>query len=220
MTSSRGLAELAARATTSAASDALMKRGIRGYMRQRIRPLDMQSKMFGPALTIQRSPLVAVPEAARRPNALLIEAIEAAPAGTVLVFNGDPEHEAALWGGLLAAAGHRNGLAGVVADGPIRDPLEILQLAQPCFCTGSVPQGQAGILALVAIGEPVSCGGVTVSSGDFVFGDSNGVVVIPNGREREILEAASEIEEADQAAARMILAGTSLTQTMRKLGRV
>lgn len=220
MTSSRELAELASRSTTSAASDALMKRGIRGYMRQRIRPLDMQSKMFGPALTIQRSPTATAPEAGRRPNALLIEAIEAAPAGTVLVFNGDPEHEAALWGGLLAAAGHRNGLAGVVADGPIRDPLEILQLAQPCFCIGSVPQGQAGILTLVAIGEPVSCGGVTVSSGDYVFGDSNGVVVIPNGRELEILQAASEIEEADQAAARMILAGTSLTETMRKLGRV
>lgn len=220
MTLSAEIAGLAARSTTSAASDALMKRGIHGYMRQRIRPLDMQSKMLGPALTIQRSPVAAVPDVRRRANALMVEAIESAAAGTVLVFNGDPEQEAALWGGLLAAAGHSNGLAGVVADGPVRDPLEILQLEQPCFCTGSVPQGQAGILALVAIGEPVSCGGVTVSSGDYVFGDSNGVVVIPRGLELEILRAASEIEEADQAAARMILAGMSLTETMRKLGRV
>jgi 4-hydroxy-4-methyl-2-oxoglutarate aldolase len=220
MTSSRELTDLAARSTTSAASDVLMKRGIRGYMRQRVRPLDMRSKMFGPALTIERNPIATMPEARRRAGASMIDAIESAPAGTVLVFNGDPEHEAALWGGLLAAAGHRNGLAGVVADGPVRDPLEILQLEQPCFCTGSVPQGQAGILTLVAIGEPVSCGGITVSSGDHVFGDSNGVVVIPRGLELEILQAASEIEEADQAAARMILAGTRLTETMRKLGRV
>ncbi len=120
-------------ATTSSVSDVLMKRGIHGYMRQRIRPLDMKSKVFGPALTVERLSLRALPQERRKPNAALIDAIEAAPAGTVLVFNGDPEHEAALWGGLMAAAGHRNKLGGVVADGPIRDPLEIMELAQPCF---------------------------------------------------------------------------------------
>jgi regulator of RNase E activity RraA len=207
-------------ATTSSVSDVLMKRGIHGYMRQRIRSLDMRSKLFGPALTVERLSLRALPQERRKPNSMLIDAIEGAPAGTVLVFNGDPEHEAALWGGLMAAAGHRNKLAGVVADGPIRDPLEIMELAQPCFCTGSISCGQAGILALSSIGEPVGCGGVRVHSGDFVFGDSNGVVVIPKGLELEVLKAGADVERGDQEAAKLILGGLSLTETMKRLGRL
>ena len=217
---SQELADLVARSTASSVSDVLMKRGIAGYMRQRIRPLDPRSRMFGPALTIERLPVGSVPASERRPGSLMIDAIEKAEPGTVLVFNGDPDHEAALWGGLLAAAAHRNRLAGVVADGPVRDPTEILDLGQPCFCTGSVPQGQAGILTLGRIGEPLECGGLLVGPGDFVFADSNGVVVVPRGLELAIMREAAEVEASDQAAARMILSGTSLRETMTRLGRI
>jgi regulator of RNase E activity RraA len=153
------------------------------------------------------------------PGSVMIEAIESAPAGSVIV-SGDAQEEAALWGGLLAAAGYRNRIAGVVCDGPIRDPLEIMELPQPCFCTGSISPGQAGILTLKSVNQPVLCGGVTVRPGEYVFGDSNGVVVIPADRVLEIMQAAAEIEDGDQAAAKMILAGTSLPETMRRLGRI
>jgi 4-hydroxy-4-methyl-2-oxoglutarate aldolase len=208
------------RSTTCAASDVLMKLGIRSYMRQRIRALDIHSRMFGRAVTIERVPLAALAEAERLPGAVMIDAIETAPAGSVIVSSGDMEEEAALWGGLLASAGHRIGIAGVVCDGPVRDPLEIMELKQPCFCTGSIPPGQAGILTLKSVQKPVTCGGVTVNPGDYVFGDSNGVIVIPAGREMEIMEAAADVEDGDQAAAKMILSGTSLPETMRKLGRI
>jgi regulator of RNase E activity RraA len=214
------LRDLVARSTTSAVCDVLMKRGLKLFMKQRIRPLDPNVKMAGPALTIERRPIATAPRSGGRSNAAMIEAVEGAPAGTVLVFNGDPDHEAALWGGLLAACGSRNGLGGVVADGPVRDPLEIVELKQPCFCTGSVPAGQAGILTLGEIGAPLMCGGIVVHPGDFVFGDSNGVVVIPQGQELDILREAAVVEQRDQEAARLILSGKSLTETMKALGRV
>ena len=211
------LAALVQRATTSSACDALMKRGLKQFMRQRIRPLG-SSRVAGPALTIERVALDA-PGRTARPNAEFVAAIENAPAGTVLVFNGDAGHEAALWGGLLAAAAVQRNLGGVVADGPVRDPGEIVELGCPCFCTGSVSAGQAGILMLASIGEAIECGGVRVSTGDFVFGDVSGVVVIPRGLEAEILEEAVVVEERDQAAMRLIRDGRSLTETMKALGR-
>ncbi len=221
MTLSPELVSYVDRATTSSTSDVLMKRGVRGYMRQHVRPLDMRCKMFGPAVTIERVPLEELEEARRLPNAEMIAAIEAAPEGSVIVSAGrGAEEEAALWGGLLAAAAHRNRLAGTVSDGPIRDPLEILELKQPCFTTGCVPPGQAGILALKSVGQPIQCGGATVNPGDYIFGDSNGVVVIPNGQVLDIMKAAADVEAADQEAAALILAGTSLPETMRKLGRI
>jgi 4-hydroxy-4-methyl-2-oxoglutarate aldolase len=207
------------RTTTCAVADVLMKRGIKSFMHSRIRPLHGH-RLEGAALTIERRPIGTAPRSGGRPNKLFIEAVEQAPAGAVLVFNAPPPgHEAALWGGLLAAAGVRRGLGGVVADGPVRDPLEICELKQPCFCTGSVPGGQAGILTLGAINEPLPCGDVVVHPGDFVYGDSNGVVIIPAGLEIEILKLAVDAEASDQEAMKRILAGAGLQETMRSLGR-
>jgi 4-hydroxy-4-methyl-2-oxoglutarate aldolase len=214
---SSGLAALIERATTSSVCDALMKRGLKQFMNQRIRPLG-NSRVAGPALTVERVAANA-PGRTSRPNADFVAAVDNAAAGTVLVFNGDPEHEAALWGGLLAAAAVQRQLGGVVADGPVRDPGEIVDLGCPCFCTGSVSAGQAGILMLASIGDPVDCGGIRVRSGDFVFGDVSGVVVIPQGLEHEILEEAVVIEDRDQAAMRLIREGKRLTETMKSLGR-
>jgi regulator of RNase E activity RraA len=53
-----------------------------------------------------------------------------------------------------------------------------------------------------------------------IFADSNGVVVIPNGQELDVMRAAAEVEASDQAAAQMILSGTSLRETMTRLGRI
>lgn len=215
---SKEILELLDRTTTSAVCDVLMKRGLPNFMRQRIRPLG-DKRVAGYALTIERKPIALADPAKPRPAADFMRAIEEAPAGTVLVFNGHPDHEAALWGGLLAAAILRNNLGGVVADGPVRDPGEIVELGCPCFCTGSVSAGQAGILTLGEIGAPLECGGVVVRTGDFVYGDVSGVVVIPAGMEVEVLRAGVDAEARDQAAMKMIRGGKNLTETMKALGR-
>lgn len=214
------LEKLVAGCTTSSVADVLMGRGIRSFMQQRIRPLDPRSKMFGRARTVERQPVQQVASGRSLPGQALIDTIESAEKGSVFVFNGDGEHEAALWGGLMATASHVRKAAGIVADGPVRDPQEIMELGQPCFCTGSVPQGQKGILTLTAIDRPLQCGGVAVTSGDFIFGDCNGVVVIPQGLEGDVLAEAAIVESADQNAARLLLTGEPLSAIMERLGRV
>lgn len=212
------LAGLLARTTTCAVSDVLMKRGQPLFMRQRIRQVGTL-RVIGRALTIERPSIARAPRANPKPNRLLIELIEGAAPGTVLVMTTDSEREAGLWGGLLAAAAVNRKLGGVVCDGPLRDPEEIIELGCPTFATGTVPAGAAGILTLGAIGEPVLCGGVPVHTGDLVFGDSNGVVVVPQGTEHEVLAEAVEVERADQEAMARIRAGAGLLDTMRALGR-
>ncbi|GIK88233.1 MAG: hypothetical protein BroJett026_37140 [Betaproteobacteria bacterium] len=211
-------AALVARTATSAVCDALVKRGLRHqFMKQRVRQLGAL-RVAGPALTIERVPLPLVPAESRMPNSAMLEAIHGAAPGTVLVFN-DPHDEAALFGGLMAAAAVQRSLGGIVADGPVRDPAEIIEVGCPCFCTGSVAAGQAGILALKSIGEALECGGVRVSPGDFLLGDTSGVVVIPQAVVDEVLNAAVEIEDGDQAALRSIREGRDFLEAMRALGR-
>ena len=113
----------------------------------------------------------------------------------------------------------RRGLGGVVADGPVRDLPEIIEMKFPLFGTGSIPPGQAGVLTLGAINEPLVCGDIVVHPGDFVYGDANGVVVIPAGLEVEVLLEAVAVEARDQEATKRILAGASLQGSMKALGR-
>lgn len=207
---------LVSQATSSSISDVLVKRGRRQFMLQRLRQVGT-ARLEGVALTIRRRKAGSAGSPAL-PNAKLLEAIESAPAGTVLVCDW-PGDEAALWGGLLAAAGVARQLGGVVADGPVRDPDEIAELGFPCFSTGAVPAGQAGILELASIGEPLDCGGVRVNSGDYVVGDASGVVVIPAGMESEVIAEAVTVEERDQSAMAMLKQGRTLTEVMKALGR-
>lgn len=212
------LAELLDRTTTCAVADVLVKRGMPLYMRSRIRQLG-DRRVAGPALTVERPAVDRSPRDKPRPNSLFIETIESAAPGTVLVTSSDAEAEAALWGGLLAAAAAVRRIGGVVCDGPVRDPEEIIEVGCPTFASGSIPAGSGGILTLGAINQPLTCGGIVVHPGDFVLGDANGVVVLPAGMEVEILEAAAEVEAGDKEAMQRIRAGAGLLETMKALGR-
>ncbi len=213
------ISNLLAQTTTSAVCDVLLKRGQRLYMRSRIRALDPAVRLAGPAITVRRKAVELLPRSGERPRDRFLETLEGAAAGSVFVMISGAATEVAMWGGLLAAAGVRGKLGGVVADGPIRDPQEIIGLKFPVFATGSVPAGGGGTIVTESINEPVVCGEVVVHPGDFVYGDCNGVVVIPAGMEVEVLREAATVEARDQEATKRILAGASLLETMKSLGR-
>ncbi|WP_316978282.1 RraA family protein [Shumkonia mesophila] len=215
---SKDILEILDQTTTCAVSDVLVKMGTRSYMGSRIRALN-NHRLAGYALTMERRDLEMNPSKNAIPGRVFVEMIETAEPSTVFVISSIARMEVALWGGLVAAAASKRGAGGVVCDGPVRDPLEINDVQLPCFATGAIPSGPAGIQNLAAVNEPVWCGGVLVRPGDFVFGDSNGVVVIPAGKEREVLEESVKVERGDQEAMKRILAGAGLIDTMNALGR-
>jgi len=146
-------------------------------MDPRIRPVWRGARVAGPAFTVRTAPgeFLSVREAA-----------EVAPAGAVLVVGGGGELRHALWGDKLSRLALQRGIAGLVVDGAVRDRDGIEALGFPVFAAGSVPtppaREQRGELEL-----PVACGGLEVRPGDLVYGDADGVVVVPLERHDEIV---------------------------------
>lgn len=147
--------------------------GRRGALHGRIRALRPRMKVAGPAFTVEVRP---------GDNLMIHAAMALAKPGDVLVIDGKGDQTSALMGTIMMTACRQLGLAGVVVDGAVRDSLEIDEMDYPVFSVGTNPNGPTKNNG-GRIGQPVSVGGVTVSPGDFIIGDGDGVVVV----EREVL---------------------------------
>lgn len=111
-----------------------------------------------------------------------IEALSLAKKGDVLVIAAGGASEVSPWGGMVHWNAGRKGLAGVVLDGVTRDLSEIkaLESPVPLFACGQSPAiAGFGTPTTGTIGEPVICGGVQVRTGDLIYGDDDGVIVVP-----------------------------------------
>jgi 4-hydroxy-4-methyl-2-oxoglutarate aldolase len=134
------------------------------------------ARLAGPAFTV-RCPV--------GDNLMLHAAIYRAPAGSVIVVeSGDTRF--ALAGGNVCAIAQRNGVAGFVLDGTIRDVGEARDAGFPVYGRGVVPIPGTK-KAVRPLGEQITCGGVTVNAGDIVVADEDGIVVVPAGRAAQVL---------------------------------
>lgn len=146
-------------------------------------------------------------------NSAIHAALRLVGPGEALVIAAGGYADTALWGGLLTRAALARGLAGVVLDGAARDAAEIRELGFPCFASGIVPAGPHKGFGGTLDGV-VSCGGCSVSPGDIVLGDDDGIAVVPLGRQAQILAAAqAKIAQEEQALARLE-AGESLADQL------
>ncbi len=102
------------------------------------------------------------------------------------------------WGQIMTKISSSMGIRGAVVDGTVRDVDETDRIAFPVFARGRHPGTVRARLDIESVGEPMECGGVTVRPGDLVFGDGDGVVVIPSGRVEEILTAAERVAATDK----------------------
>lgn len=114
--------------------------------------------------------------------------------GYVLVVDGKGYTERAYMGDLMIGAAQAMGLKGVVIDGYVRDRLGLLELNLPVFSRGFM-QRTPSKKGPGEINKIVNCGGVAVQPGDLVFGDADGVTVIPRDRILEVLEKAEGKQE-------------------------
>jgi len=109
----------------------------------------------------------------------------------VLACNG-PTQRIAPWGELLSTAAQVRGAAGCITDGLVRDVRQIREMRFPVFHGGIGPLDTKGRARMVQRNVPVECAGVKVRDGDIVFGDVDGVVVVPQERAAEVLARANE----------------------------
>jgi len=109
----------------------------------------------------------------------------------VLACNG-PTQRIAPWGELLSTAAQARGAVGCITDGLVRDVRQIREMRFPVFHGGIGPLDTKGRATMVRRDVPVECAGVIVNSGDILFGDVDGVVVIPQERAAEVLAKAKD----------------------------
>ena len=179
-----------------------------------IRPLRDDMLVVGRAMPVLEADLVGH---AMKPFGTMLEALDDLQRGEVyLATGGSPTY--ALWGELMSTRAMRLGAAGAVLHGCSRDTPGILALNFPTFSLGRYAQDQRQRGQVVDFRVPVEIGGVRVSPGDIVFGDIDGVLVIPRAAEREALTRALEKVEKENQVRTAIEGGMSAVEALETFG--
>jgi regulator of RNase E activity RraA len=183
-----------------------------------VRPLDEASLLFGRARTGLYMPVYSVREG-ENPYDVEIALVDDLKPGEVAVFAcGGPTERIAPWGELLSTAARARGAAGCVTDGLVRDIRAIRAMEFPVFHGGIGPLDSKGRGKMMEADVPVACGGVLVNPGDYVFGDADGVVIIPAGVAEEVFTTALAKVDAETTTRDELAAGATLADVFRRHG--
>jgi regulator of RNase E activity RraA len=144
--------------------------------------------------------------------------------GTAAIEAGGPDHviaveqrtgvEAGSWGGLLTLGAKSKGVAGVLADGPVRDIDEAREYNFPIFTRALTALTARGRVMEVGTNVPITMWGVEVTPGDYVIADRSAVIFIKAADIDRTLDAAEAIAARESAMAKAILSGIPITQVM------
>ena len=212
------LEELRARLCSSVLSDCLDAAGHRNQaMQARIRPLDDALVLCGRARTGLYAEVYDAP-AGENPYELEIRLIDDLKPGEVPVFACGASGRIAPWGELLSTSARARGAAGAVMDGLTRDVRAIREMKFPVFAGGIGPLDSKGRGKVVAIDVPVEVAGARVEPGDLVFGDADGVVVIPKAAEEQVIAAALAKVQGENETRDALARGEKLADVFRRHG--
>ena len=212
------LESLRTRLFTAVLSDCLDAAGYRNQaLAARIRPLDDSLVLCGRARTGLYGDVYEAREG-ENPYELEIRLIDDLRAGEVPVFACGASGRIAPWGELLSTAARARGAAGAVMDGLTRDVRAIRALKFPVFAAGIGPLDSKGRGKVVAIDVPVEVAGARVEPGDLVFGDADGVVVVPRAAEERVIAAALAKVQGENETRDALARGEKLADVFRRHG--
>lgn len=152
-----------------------------------------------------------------KPFGLMLEALDDLKQNEVYICTGSsPTY--ALWGELMSARALECGANGAVVDGYSRDTNGILQLGYPTFSYGRYAQDQGPRGKVIDFRIPIEMNGVWINPGDIVFGDIDGVCIVPQKIEKEVVEAALEKARGEKVVLKAIQSGMSASEAFSKYG--
>jgi 4-hydroxy-4-methyl-2-oxoglutarate aldolase len=191
--------------------------GQRAHMSHEMRPVFM-TKFAGPAVTVQMEK-VEHKEGGKASQGML-DAIDAAPAGSVYVMVLPDGGDIAGIGGLMATAMKFRGLTGAVIDAGVRDVPQITRIQFPVFSRGIVPSTSVNHYRFKAANVPVVCAGATVNPGDIIVADQDGVAVVPRAKAAEVLKRAQELDDTEHRMYPFIEKFHSIREAVARFGRI
>jgi len=170
---------------TGFATDAMNGRGALDY---RIKPIvPMKEIMVGVAMTCHCGPA---------DNLALFGALATGEPGDVLLAATDRFTETSVTGDLLLGMAKNRGLKGIVTDGVARDVPGILAVGLPLYCAGVNPNSPVRN-GPGTVGHPIVIGGVSVTPGDIVIGDGDGIVIVPLADVDQVLKRLEDVKKAE-----------------------
>lgn len=196
--------------------DTLDELGCRNQaMRENMNPIKEDWVIAGRAKTILAVDVHFVPE---NPYGKEIEAIDSIKPGEIVIGCTNHSRQNGLWGELLSTAAKMRGSRGAVIDGLIRDTKKIVELDFPVFATGTKPVDSRGRGLVIDYDCQVECGDVLVRPNDIVFGDRDGIVVIPSELFEQVIEMAMNKVTRENSTRSELLEGKLLRDVYEKYG--
>lgn len=190
---------------TGTTSDALDQCGIAGVAL--LRPTDPKARLVGQAVTVENRRLEVL---SKKSGLAEIEAHNLAEPGDVLVIQGVAGISS--MGGISASVGKRQGEAGAVVDGAVRDIDHSRAIGYPVWSSGVSPITGKWRIETVAVNKPVSIAGVEVRPGDLVVADECGVCFVPYARAAEVLAVAQRLAQSENDRLKKLATGVSLAE--------
>ena len=199
---------------TGTVSDAMDQLGLAGVVPGSVlRPTDARARIVAQAVTVlNRKRTVAVRTAVRRKTSGLadIEAHNLAAPGDVLVIQGVADVSS--MGGVSASIGKRQGEAGAIVDGAVRDIDHSRGIGYPVWSASVSPMTGKWRIRTVAVNKPVRIRGVRVAPGDLVVADEVGVCFIPRARAADVLAMAQRLAAAEEERLAKLASGIPLAE--------
>ena len=196
---------------------------LKQFLSPGIRPVQSSMVIVGRAMPVLESNCFAASEPdgqlpiSRQPFGLLFQALDDLKPNEVYVATGCAP-QFALWGGLMTTRAMHLKAAGAVLDGYSRDTPEVLQMGLPVFSCGGYAQDQGPRGKVVDYRVAVEINGVRISPGDIVFGDLDGVLVIPRHAEEEAIRKALEKAGTENKVRLAIQNGMSTVEAFKTFG--
>jgi 4-hydroxy-4-methyl-2-oxoglutarate aldolase len=152
------------------------------------------------------------------PYELELKLVDSCRQDDVLVCAAGGSMRSGIWGELLTTAAGNRGCVGVVVDGAVRDVRQMRAMGFPAFARGRCVYDSLHRQRVIEIDTSVVVGGVTIRSDDFVIADEDGVVIVPQEREQEVLQAAWKKVHAENITRDAIRDGMGAVEAYEKYG--
>lgn len=196
---------------TPGVSDAMDKLGLHGQALGIMPLADYAKAVIGPAFTVKYVP-------ASNPPGTVGDFIDDVTPGDVVVIDNDGRTDCTVWGDIMTQYAGLRGIAATVIDGVCRDVSKALGDGYPMFTAGRFMRTGKDRVQVESVNTTVAIGTVRVAARDIVVADTNGVVIVPRNRAREVANVARQIEEVESRIREQIAAGKTLGEARATLG--
>jgi regulator of RNase E activity RraA len=190
--------------------------GARGWMSADMKPI-YDARIVGRAATALMRPVLK--NDTRKYTNHILDILDEAPAGSVLVYVMQDGLEIAAMGNLMGTTAKVRGLAGAVIDGAVRDISELRRLEFPVWSRRVSPATSVGRMISVDKQIPVKCGEIMVHPGDYIVADADGVVVVPTAAAEKVIELLKQYDDKESKMIPIIEREKSMRKALEQFNR-